>query len=161
MMKIKNTTVIICFLVLGAVQIKAQEAPTATGGDASGAGGTVAYSVGQVFYADVNSSSGNINPGVQQPYEIIITGGKTIANIDLSISVYPNPTAAFINLKIENMDLQNLSFQLFDIQGKLLLNQKITNVKTTVKMDDLAMGNYFLKVMNNNSELKSFKINKN
>ncbi len=160
MRKTKNKILICSFLALGAMDMKAQDAAPATGGDANGSGGSVSYSVGQVVYASNSSASGSINQGVQQPY-VVFTGINTNSNINLLISVYPNPSIAFINLKVENLDLQNLSFQLFDVNGKLLINQKISGTETSIVMDEFAKGNYFLKVIDNKSELKTFKIIKN
>lgn len=158
----KKTKITILFLLgLGLSGLKAQDATTAAGGDATGAGGSVAYSVGQAVYTSVESASGSVNQGVQQPYVFVITGINTNPNINLLIAVYPNPSTAFINLNVENLDLANLSFQLFDVQGKLLVNQKITDTTTSILMAEFASGSYFLKVIDNKSELKAFKIIKN
>jgi hypothetical protein len=54
-----------------------------------------------------------------------------------------------------------LSFQLYDVNGKLLTNQKITSAETIIQMEAFAKGNYFLKVLDNTSEVKTFKIIKN
>jgi hypothetical protein len=160
-MKIKNKILIICFLVLGIKNVKAQDAVTSAGADVSGSGGSASYSLGQVCYTSNSGKSGIIGQGVQQPYDVIITDINVHPNITLLVSVYPNPSIAFINLKIEKLDLQNLSFELFDVQGGLLLNKKITSSETSIRMDDFAAGNYFLKISDNQTELKIFKITKN
>jgi len=146
---------------MGISGLQAQDAATASGGDASGAGGSAAYSVGQVAYTSIETASGSVNQGVQQPYKVSAIGINTNPDIDLLMSVYPNPTVTLINLSVQNMDLSNLSYQLYDVQGKLLVNQKITNAVTSVLMEEYATGNYFLKVTDKNAELKSFKIIKN
>ena len=138
----------------------AQDAVPAAGGDATGGGGSSAYSVGQVEYASV-SGTGSVNQGVQQPYVIIATGVNNLTDINLTMSVYPNPSIASITLNIGNQDLQNLSFQLFDVQGKLVVAQKITSIETTIKMEEYNAGNYFLNVVDARKELKTFKIIKN
>lgn len=157
----KNKILITSFLIWGVNNMKAQETANAAGGDANGLGGTAAYSVGQVVYTDVKSASGAMAQGVQQLYDVVITGGNTNTDINLLVSVYPNPSTAFINLNVGKQDLQNLSFQLFDVQGKLLINQKIYAVETSIMMEAFATGSYFLKVIDKNSEVKNFKINKN
>jgi Secretion system C-terminal sorting domain len=147
--------------VVGFSGLKAQDAPTAAGGDATGSGGSASYSAGQVVYTSNSSASGSVNQGVQQPYVVSTIGVSTNPDINLTMSVYPNPSTAFINLKVENQDLKNLSFQLFDVQGKILVNQKITATETTIKMEEYAQASYFLKVVDNKTELKTFKIIKN
>lgn len=160
-MKIKNKILIICFLVSGTKIMKAQDGVTTTGGDATGLGGSAAYSLGQTFYISSSSAWGLINPGVQQPYDVTVTDVNIHPEITLLISIYPNPFITVINLNVGNQDLQNLSFELFDLRGKLLLNKKITSIETAILMDAFAAGNYFLKVSDNHSELKIFKITKN
>ena len=160
-MKIKNKILIICFLVLGTKIMNAQNAVTSAGGNAGGSGGSAAYSLGQIVYISSSSALGLVSPGVQQPYDVIVTDVNIHPDITLLISVYPNPSIAFVNLNVGNRDLQNLSFGLFDLRGKLLLNKKITSAETAIVMDAFAAGNYFLKVSDNHSELKTFKITKN
>jgi len=158
MKKTKTITLLLFLFALSG--IKAQQGSTATGGTASGSGGTETFSVGQVFYSSQSGTGGKINQGLQQPFEFFIAGIEN-KNISLSYSVYPNPTLSTICLKIENQNLENLSFQLFDINGKLLLNQKITSSVTSIKMGDYAKASYFLKIIENNKELQAVKIIKN
>lgn len=150
-----------CLLLFLGTAVQAQDATTAAGGDVTGSGGSVAYSVGQVAYTSVESASGSVNQGVQQPYEVTVTGINSRPDINLSLSVYPNPSASFINLNVGNQKLDLLSFQLYDVTGKILMNQKVTATETTIRMEAFAKGNYFLKVLENKSEVKTFKIIKN
>ena len=140
MIKIKIS--LLCFLTLGVVGVRAQNATTAAGGDASGAGGSSAYSVGQIVYNYSSSTAGSVNQGVQQPYELLSVGVNNHPDINLLMSVFPNPSVSSINLNVGKQDLQNLSFQLFDVQGKLLMSQKITNSDTSIKMEEFNSGNY-------------------
>ncbi|PLX07561.1 MAG: hypothetical protein C0596_11605 [Marinilabiliales bacterium] len=99
----------------------AQEAITTTGGEATGTGGTASYTVGQVFYQTHTGVDGLVAEGVQQPYEIsIVTEVETNFVIDLKIDAYPNPTTNFLILYLEDADLSNISYQLYDIQGKII-----------------------------------------
>ena len=78
--------------------------------------------------------------------------------LDFGLSVYPNPTKGSINLKATNFNNRKLSFQLFSMQGQLLLSKTINNDMTRVPMDRLSEGIYLLKVNLNNKMVKSFKI---
>ncbi len=139
----KKTKLIFIFLLSFALtETKAQQSTIATGGEASGAGGTVSYSVGQVSYTNITNSNGYINEGVQQPYEFFTVGISTNNNISLAYTAYPNPTVSSINLKVENTSLENLSYQLYDISGKLLINQKITSNITSITMGSFSRITY-------------------
>ena len=150
-------------LGLGLTGLQAQTTVPATGGHASGSGGTVNYSVGQVVYTtNTGGSNGTVAHGVQQPFEIsVVTGLVEAKGINLSVSAYPNPTTDFLNLKVENYDNTNLSYKLFDISGKLLETKKITGNETSIVMSNLVLATYFVKVTEENKEIITFKIIKN
>ena len=100
---------------------QAQESANASGGDATGSGGTAAYSVGQVVYTTNTGASGTVSQGVQQAYEIFTVGIKE-TELNISLSVFPNPTADNLTLQISDYNNEKLSYQLFDMQGKQLSN---------------------------------------
>jgi hypothetical protein len=140
----------------------AQTSVNAAGGNASGSGGSASYSVGQVVYAASTGTSGSVAQGVQQPYEIsVVNGIEEAKGISLSVSAYPNPTTDFLQLKVESEKLKDLSFQLFDISGKLLQSEKITGNQTSIAMGSLVPATYFVKVIQGNKEIRTFKIVKN
>jgi hypothetical protein len=157
-MKHKKTIIsaVFIFLVGG---LYAQESPVATGGEASGTGGTVSYSVGQILYTTSSGTNRSVAHGVQQPYEISILVGIHERSINLEISVYPNPTTNYLTLKSE--DNSNLSFQLYDLQGKIIEDKKVTANRTIITMEALAKATYFLRVTKNNQVIKTFKVIKN
>jgi Secretion system C-terminal sorting domain len=145
--------------------LKAQSALAASGGNASGSGGSASYTMGQVAYTSASSSSGDVSQGVQQAFEIFSLGIDHFPKISLSMSLYPNPTADYVILKTGEYALEHLEYQLFDLTGKQISNQKITNNETKIPMDGLAISTYLLKVSVKVSEeqniIKTFKINKN
>ncbi len=139
--------------------LHAQVAIPATGGKALGAGGTVSYTVGQVGYETNTGLNGSVAPGVQQPYEISMVASTVITGlIDLVYSVYPNPATDLVQLKIENYEVSNLNYQLFDMTGKLLQSKRIENSETSISMKTFSQSTYFLKITKNNKEVKTFKI---
>jgi len=144
-------------------RINAQEAIPVSGGEATGSGGSVSYSVGQVFYSTSSSTNGSVSQGTQQPFEIsVVTEIKEAENITLECLAYPNPTTEFVTLKIDaSTSLGNLNYQIFDINGKLLQTQKIENNETEISIKNYVSGNYFLKITNENVDIKKFKIIKN
>jgi hypothetical protein len=160
-MKHKRTMISAAFLLLGIGGLHAQESPTATGGDATGAGGTSSYTVGQVVYTTNTGSNGSVAQGVQQPYEISVTTGVNETTINLEMSVFPNPTTNYLQLKVGSEKLENLNFQLIDLQGKVIENKKVTAITSTINMEELPKAIYFLNVTKNNQLIKTFKVIKN
>jgi hypothetical protein len=148
--------------ITGLTGVYAQSVIPTTGGNASGSGGSVSYSVGQVIYSTNTGTSGSEVQGVQQPFEIsVITGLEEGKSINMQCSAYPNPATYYVNLKVENFKTENLSYQLYDVSGKLLGNKKIDANETKIDMHDLVISTYFLKITQNNKEIKVFKIIKN
>jgi hypothetical protein len=154
----------ILLLGIGLTGLQAQTSISATGGNASGSGGSVSHSLGQVAYQTHTGTNGSISEGVQQPYEIwVITGIEAAKNINLSVSVYPNPTADHLTLSIDkdiktSHELSPMSYQLYDMNGKLLQHEKVTVNQTSIVMSNLVPATYFVKVIRGSKELKTFKV---
>lgn len=144
-------------ILLGTAGLLAQETVLATGGDASGTGGTVAYSIGQVIYTTNTGATGTVRQGVQQPYEILTVGINETA-LNISLSIFPNPTTEYLTLQVKNYNNEKLSYQLFDIQGKLLGSKVITTSKTQINLSDLSTGTYLINVIQENIKVQAFKI---
>jgi hypothetical protein len=150
------------FLSLGLSGLQAQESLNTTGMNASGSGGSVNYSIGQMVYIVSTGPNGSVAEGIQQPFEIsIVTAIEETKGINLSVMAYPNPTNDYLTLSIDEFDFTNLSYQLYDIQEKLLQTEKITGKQTNIAMVNLVPAIYFIKVIQENRELKIFKIIKN
>lgn len=155
--KIKLSTVLL--FGLGLTGLQAQTSVDATGGNASGSGGSVSYSVGQVVYTANTGTNGSVAEGVQQAFEIsVVTAIEEAKCINLSVTAYPNPTNNYLELKVESEKLKDLSYNLFDINGKLLETKKIEGSQTTIVTSNLVPATYFVKVIQSNKEVKSFKI---
>ncbi len=138
--------------------MQAQTSVNASGGDASGSGGTVAYSLGQVVYTSNTASTGTVNQGVQHAYEIYIVGIKEIAP-NISLTAFPNPTAENLTLQISDYNNEKLSYQLFDMQGKALSTGQIVGQQTLINMNGLSIATYFINVLDQeNKKIQSFKI---
>lgn len=158
----KTVKTLILLSALYGLQItNAQESNVASGGNATGANGIVSYSIGQMNYSNATGTSGSVNQGTQQPYDIVTLGNDDFPDIKLVLTIYPNPTTAFVNLKIENHSLKDLNYQLFDLNGRQMQSQKITTPETQISMENLTTVIYLLNVFEENKLLKTFKIIKN
>lgn len=161
-MKHKKVKFIVVFLMLfSMLGLKAQETTDASGGEASGSGGMVSYSVGQIVYTTSSGTNGSVAQGVQQPYEISVVLGIEEANGIHLMTVFPNPTTNFVVLKVENYVVTDLIYQLIDTNGRLIESKKILGEATTVDINNYPATIYFLQVLDNNKAIKTFKIIKN
>ena len=158
----KKTKMLLLFLGIATTSLYAQEAVPATGGEASGTGGTFSYTVGQVLYNTNSGTSNSEAQGVQQPYEIsIVVGIEAQQGIRLSCQVYPNPSTNYLVLEVENYDLKDLHYQLLDVSGKLLKSKRIESTTSTISMKGYVPSVYLLQVISESTIIQTFKIIKN
>jgi hypothetical protein len=131
----------------------------ASGNDAAGSSGTVAYSIGQVFYTYIGLSVYNVAQGVQHD-EINNTLKVPENSVEpkLEIFVFPNPTTDFVNINMEGFEYESKSYQFYDLQGRLLKQNIINQAETQIGLSDLRSAVYILQVYVNNKIFKTFKI---
>lgn len=162
MIKLNAVSFILIFSTLCCSQIvMAQESVNASGGDSKGVGGSVAYSVGQVVYTTNSGDSGAVAQGVQHAYEIFTVNTED-SELNISVSVFPNPVSDALTLHIADYGNESLSLEMTDIQGRLLQKTLISSKDTQIDMAVHPASTYLLHVMNTkNKKIKTFKIIKN
>jgi hypothetical protein len=158
-MKRHTLVLVILLSAIALPGIWAQDAVLSSGGDATATLGSVSFSVGQVAYTSQSSQSGVVSAGVQQPIELF-TVGNTEPFADMTIGIYPNPTKDKLILEISDdypEDGQQ-SYLLYDLYGKLLLQERIVSKSVIVPLDRYTDGMYLLKVSHNDRIFKTFKV---
>lgn len=141
--------------------IQAQKGTVAAGGDATGAGGSVSFSIGQVDYITATGTGGRITQGLQQPYEIFRVGIDDLS-IELLSSVFPNPTRDGVTLRVPaTAVVADMGYRVYDLIGNLITDKKLEGTDTSVDMISLANATYLLTVYNKEKDITTFKIIKN
>ncbi len=148
----------IIFFLFFSFLLNAQSNFTSGSGELKGPGGYTSQSIGQIAYTTYQSDSGRVNQGVIQPYQISVVSGEEILDINLSLKAFPNPVSNILNLEIMNFENQELTYQLFDLNGRLLSSKKIQQSMTEISTADLPPATYFLRIIDQDKPLKSFKI---
>ena len=139
----------------------AQESVNASGNDVTGVGGSVAYSIGQVTYNEYATASGSVAQGVQHAYEIV-TLSFTEVPISIDVNAYPNPTVDQLFLEVSDASLINMTFELRDMNGKVLQTSQVMEKSTKILMGEYTPAVYFVNVYSTDQQpIKSFKIIKN
>ena len=141
----------------------AQEATVSSGSKATGPGGTVQYTVGQVVYMEANGESGAIAHGTQQPFVIEAVTAIENHNIDLFYSMYPNPTSDYIILefKQKSIDLNGSYYSIHDTNGSLIMKKELKETRTQIPMKELPASTYIITTHVNNNVAKTFRVIKN
>ena len=156
----KNLKILILALCLTGSEnlLQSQSTLSVSGGNASGQGGSLSYTVGQVAFHTFAGTAGEIMQGIQQPYEITVITGSEIPGINLLFSVYPNPADEFITLETGDYGFGLLYYNFYNINGNVLLNGKVNGDQYRIYMGNLKSGTYFLRLSERSKILKTFKI---
>lgn len=93
-----------------------------------------------------------------------IATGNTCATLSSSdfendnvITIYPNPSNGIFNLESQ----ENMSIEVYDIIGKLILSQKLSVGTNSFDISNFNSGVYLLKVTNDNGNIQTHKLIKN
>ena len=141
--------IILLFIVANSAQ--AQESVNSIGGVDRGNGGTVSFSVGQMVYTTDSKEAGSVVQGIQRPYRITTTDIKKLDNA-LSFKAYPNPSSEDLFLEMNEFRNEKLNYQLYDMQGKLVMTNPIEIPKTQINMRDLAVGSYVIHIYDSKNQ---------
>ena len=147
----KATVLFILAVLLIPFHCLSQQAVVSSGGDAEGSGGSVSYTIGQIFY-QTHGAEYTLSEGVQQPIEISVVNVVT-PDPGISLRAYPNPARDHLMLETEQLVSEKMEYRFFDSHGRLVENRKITDQKTRISLSHLEAGVYFLHVFQTNDPL--------
>lgn len=154
---------ILLLTILNLNLLKAQETIPISGGDIFGSGGSVSYTVGQVAFSYLGGVNGTVLQGIQQPFEIyLVTGIEKAKEISLDCIVYPNPVKEQLQLKIHGIIWENLHWVIYNLSGKLLKEDQVSQSLSSIPLNDFAEGAYLFSIFDQkNNRIKTFQIIKN
>lgn len=161
----KKVTNFLWLVICLAQSLSAQQGIVSSGGDHFSQNGSVAYSVGQIAFASIHDETGHLNPGLQQPFLFGFVGTSDFHS-DYLIKLYPNPADQFLCIQLLTDEAiingQDVTARVYDVNGNLLINQRLVNVINTILISDLPEALYFVQIGQSNKIFHSisfFKTN--
>lgn len=152
----KTTTCFVSFALYCCSTLFCQSNTISAGGDATGVGGTAAYTIGQVAYTQQTGNGGSINLGVQQTYTIDEVNNFNELGELISIYVGPNPSADWFTIHYDgNADL---FFTVTDANGKIMREKQPLKNAQQINMQEWSEGMYFLQVTQFQTPIKQIKL---
>jgi len=107
-----------------------------------------------------NSANITVHHDATYPSRIVLPGNNNWLTVEeesnVEFSIYPNPANNQLTIKSE---IDFVSFSIFDLTGRLVNNDLITN--KTISVSNLETGIYILKVVNAHGEIAEQKFVKN
>jgi len=152
----KNVLLLIGLLSAGNYGI-AQQTTTAAGGNGSGPGGSISYSVGEIGYTATSGAMISLTAGVQQPYAVQSVG-LTKPEHQYLLEVYPNPTSADLTLSIPDYQGQPILCQVMDALGHVVTSKTVEGPLTRLATGQLPASIYYVQVLQNERTVQSFRI---
>jgi hypothetical protein len=145
----------------GYLNISAQQGIVSAGGNTSGANGSASSSIGQIFYCSYYGSGGKISEGLQQPLEIYLVTGIWENEDNQPVRAYPNPVKSILLIEMKYTPEKKASYMLYNSNGNVISENMITGNVTSVNMEELPAGVYFIEFFTGSNTVRVFKIIKN
>jgi len=129
-----------------------------SGGATTSSNGSISYSIGQIDYSSNLSFKGDINEGIQHPFEIFTVSVNQVLGGNTEFKVFPNPTSGELVLATKNRGNLKFLYQIFDSNGHELNSKNVVKHETVIHMGSFSSGTYFLNVYQNGKQVSVFKI---
>ena len=150
----KTELLLIMVLFFAVISTKAQDIIATSGDYQETANGSLSWTIGEPVTETV--SNGNILTQGFQQSRIIVSAILELNTSKINVSIFPNPTNEFV--KIVSSENDDYKIQLFNINGKLLVEKQINKTDNTINMREFTNGTYLLKVTDKNRETTTYQI---
>lgn len=130
---------------------------SASGGNGNNENLSIEWTVGEPVISTLLNESMIVTQGFHQPV-LEVTPLKTPTELLFTIEAYPNPTQDLIWIKLDDNEIEGLQFLLHDVYGKSLVKNPFNSNTESVNMSAFPAGVYFLKIIQSDQEIKTFRI---
>jgi hypothetical protein len=148
----KNT--IVLFSLFAAISVSAQEVVSTQGESYSNASANINFTIGEVIINTGTDGTNDITQGFHQTNWNFLGVEDFAPNYEATI--FPNPTQDVLNIKTSSYD--NVTYTLYDAQGKLVMQNLLSSEQTPIQVSQLASGSYSLTLSNGQQQLKTYKL---
>ena len=148
----KNTLVL--FSLFATISVSAQEVVSTQGGSYSNASANIDFTIGEVIINTETDGTNSLTQGFHQTNWNFLGVENFAPNFEAI--VFPNPTSDVLNIRTSSF--QNVTYTLYDAQGKLVMQNILSAEQTPIQVSQLAPGSYSLTLNNETQNLKTFKL---
>lgn len=148
----RHTLVLFSFLATGSVL--AQEVVSTQGDSYSNASANIDFTLGEVIIDTGTDGSNDITQGFHQTNWNFV--GVEDHSPSYQATIFPNPTSEVLNIRTSLFE--NVTYALYDAQGKLVMQDVLSEEQTPIQVSQLAPGSYSITLNNETQNLKTFKL---
>ena len=134
--------------------VHSQEVVSTQGETYSSPNAIIDFTVGEVVINTVSDGTNNITQGFHQTNWNFV--GLENHTPSFEAIIFPNPTLEVLNIRASAFE--NVTYTLYDAQGKLIVKDKLTAEQTLIPVSQLATGSYSITLNNPTQNLKTFKL---
>ncbi len=147
-----NTLVLFSFFA--SLAVSAQEVVSTQGESYSNASANIDFTIGEVIIATETDGTNDLTQGFHQTNWNFLGVEDHAPNYEATI--FPNPTEDVLNIRTSTFE--NVTYTLYDVQGKLVMQDILSAEQTPIQVSQLAPGSYSLTLNNQTQNLKTFKL---
>ena len=145
---------LVLFLFFASLAVTAQEVVSTQGESYSNASANIDFTIGEVIIATGTDGTNDITQGFHQTNWNFLGVEDHAPNYEAII--FPNPTEDVLNIRTSTFE--NVTYTLYDAQGKLVMQNMLSAEQTPIQVSQLAPGSYSLTLNNETQNLKTFKL---
>ena len=142
------------FSLLTTLSVSAQEVVSTQGDSYSNASGNIDFTIGEVVINTGTDGTNDITQGFHQTNWNFL--GVDDHGQNYEATIFPNPTEDLLNIRTSTFE--NVTYTLYDAQGKLVMQDILSAEQTPIQVSQLAPGSYSLMLNNQTQNLKTFKL---
>ena len=148
----KHTLVL--FSLFATISVSAQEVIATQGDSYSNASANIDFTIGEVIIDTGTDGTNDLTQGFHQTNWNFVGLEDFAPNYEAII--FPNPTEDVLNIRTSTFE--NVTYTLYDAQGKLVMQYVLSAEQTPIQVSQLAPGSYSLTLNNETQNLKTFKL---
>ena len=144
----------VLFSLFATLSVSAQEVVSTQGDSYSNASGNIDFTIGELIIDTGTDGTNDITQGFHQTNWNFV--GLDDNDPSYEATIFPNPTSELLNIRTSTFE--NVTYTLYDAQGKLILQDKLSAEQTPIQVSQLAPGSYSITLNNETQNLKTFKL---
>ena len=145
---------LVLFSLFATLTVSAQEVVSTQGDSYSNGSGSIDFTIGEVVINTGTDGTNDLTQGFHQTNWNFV--GLDDNDPSYEATIFPNPTSELLNIRTSTFE--NVTYTLYDAQGKLILQDKLSAEQTPIQAGQLAPGNYSITLTNETQNLKTFKL---
>ena len=134
---------IVLFSLFASISVSAQEVVSAQGESYSNASAKIDFTIGEVVINTGTDGTNELTQGFHQTNWNFV--GLEDYAPDYQVTIFPNPTQDVLNIRTSTFE--NVTYTLYDAQGKLVLQNILSAEQTPIQVSQLAPGAYSLELI--------------